>query len=61
MAKSQGDGKDSGETQANEQQLFDVVLLKDHTHDGELKLASESIKVNEADRNWLRAQQIIAK
>lgn len=43
-----------------EQKLFDVLLLKDHTHEGELCRASATIKVNETDKNWLQAQNVIA-
>jgi hypothetical protein len=42
------------------QRLHDVVLLKDHKHEGELCLAGKTITVNTADRNWLYAQRIIA-
>ncbi len=48
------------EQKVEEQELFEVTLLKDHKHAGELVLASTTIKVNRADRDWMRAQHIIA-
>lgn len=42
------------------QQLHPVLLLKDHTHEGELHRASSTIRVTAADRNWLLAQHVIA-
>jgi hypothetical protein len=48
------------EQKVEEQELFEVMLLKDHKHAGELKRASTTIKVNRAERDWMRAQHIIA-
>ena len=47
------------EAQENHQELVEVTLLKDHTHNGELCKASSTIRVNAADRNFLRAHNII--
>lgn len=47
---------------ANKKQpaLEEVVLLRDHTHCGEKKQAGESIQVNQADKAWLIAHEIIS-
>lgn len=43
------------------QQLEEVTLLKDHTHQGEKKRASGKIRVNAVEKAWLQAQGIIAR
>lgn len=48
------------ETLAKKPELHDVVLLKDHTHQGEKCRAGSTIRVSFTDKNWLKAQHIIA-
>ncbi len=43
-----------------EPSLEEVTLLKAHTHAGEAKKAGDKIAVNEADKAWLIANQVIA-
>lgn len=42
-----------------EQKLVEVTLLKPHTHAGVRHAAGAKVKVNEAERDWLAAKQII--
>ncbi len=43
-----------------DQPLFDVKLLKPHTHKGDKKKAGDTIKVTEYEQQWLIDQAIIA-
>ncbi len=48
------------EAQAEQQKLEKVTLLKDHTHGGKPFKKDDKIEVNEADKAWLIANEIIA-
>lgn len=44
-----------------EPKLEEVTLLKDHIHEGRQFEAGDKIKVNEADKAFLIAHDVIAK
>lgn len=48
------------EAQAPEQKLQNVTLLKPHIHGGVDYAKGDKIQVNEADKTWLIANEIIA-
>ncbi len=52
--------KNKNETLVKDQELHDVVLLKDHTHQGEKCRAGATISVTTADKNWMLANHVIA-
>lgn len=48
------------QTPAEGPKLFDVILLKEHTHQGKKEPKGAKIKVNAAEQQWLIQQQIVA-
>ncbi|MGN0920225.1 MAG: hypothetical protein ACI4NJ_00710 [Cellvibrio sp.] len=44
----------------SEGELYEVTLLKDHTHEGISYPASTTISVSASDREWLLAMNVIS-